>query len=295
MSERFSRLPSLNALRVFEVAARHLNFRLAADELGVTQGAVAQQVRGLEAALAVQLFDRQRRGLALTAAGQAYQGSVRRAFEQLAQATEALRPAPQHLTLSTTPTFAAKWLIPRLPRFSAAHPGIDLRVLASDQLSRFHTDGVDLAVRLGQPPFGPGLEVELLLENTLVAVASPALVERLGLPETAEQWARYPLLRDAHDAWPAFLDRLLPGPREAAPRQLSFNQTSLAIDAAVAGQGAVLASPFFVSEALSRGQLRQLCPLHWAAPGSFYLVSPRKARAPAALQALKAWLRAQAG
>lgn len=156
MSEDFAQLPPLNALRVFEVVARHLNFRRAADELGVTQGAVAQQVRSLEAHLAIKLFERLPRGLGLTDAGRSYQASIRRAFELIAEATQVLRPEPLHLTLSVTPTFASKWLIPRLPDFTASHSHIDLRVLATDRLSSFQNDAVDLAVRYGRPPFGPG-------------------------------------------------------------------------------------------------------------------------------------------
>jgi LysR family glycine cleavage system transcriptional activator len=117
MSNGIRRLPALNALRAFEVAARHLNFRLAAEELGVTQGAVAQHVRALEAQLGLQLFDRNPRSLSLTPAGRGYVGHIRRAFEIISDATARLRPEPRHLTISVTPTFATRWLLPRLPAF----------------------------------------------------------------------------------------------------------------------------------------------------------------------------------
>src|SRR6478736_7111481 len=107
MAEPLHRLPSLNGLRAFEVAARHLNFRIAAEELGVTQGAVAQQIRGLEAELGLKLFDRLPRTLALTEAGQSYVANIRRAFELISEATETLKPEPLHLTISVTPTFAS--------------------------------------------------------------------------------------------------------------------------------------------------------------------------------------------
>ncbi|HHV66105.1 MAG TPA: LysR family transcriptional regulator, partial [Ochrobactrum intermedium] len=145
------RLPSLNGLRVFEVVTRHLNFRLAAEELGVTQAAVAQQIRGLEAELGLKLFERQPRTLVMTEAARAYIASVRRAFDLLSEATEMLRPEPQHLTVSVTPTFASKWLIPRLAEFTQAHPDIELRIVASDKVANFQTDAVDLAVRYGEP------------------------------------------------------------------------------------------------------------------------------------------------
>src|SRR6476660_2452633 len=115
MTDGIRRLPPLNALRAFEVAARHLNFRLAAEELGVTQGAVAQQVRGLETVLGLKLFERHARSLALTEAGRSYVGNICRAFELISDATDALKPEPRHVTISVTPSFASHWLIPRLP------------------------------------------------------------------------------------------------------------------------------------------------------------------------------------
>ena len=129
-----SRLPPLNALRAFDVAGRHLTFRAAADEMGVTQGAVAQQVRLLEAHLGVQLFDRLPKGLAFTSSGRGYHAKVAAAFEDLRAATDILTPEPGKVLISVTPTFAGKWLIPNLPEFSTAHPEIDLRILATEKV-----------------------------------------------------------------------------------------------------------------------------------------------------------------
>ena len=167
MSAGFPGLPSLNALRMFEVVARHLNFRLAAEELGLTQAAVAQQIRGLEASLEIRLFERLPRGLGLTDAGRAYSASIRSALAMIDEATRLLRPESSQLTVSVTPTFASKWLIPRLGGFAERNPEIDLRLLATDRLAHFHTDGVDIAVRYGQPPFAGGLNAELLMEQRL--------------------------------------------------------------------------------------------------------------------------------
>lgn len=284
------RLPPLTSLRAFEVAARHLNFRLAAEELGVTQGAVAQQVRGLEADLRVKLFDRLPRSLALTDAGRAYQADVRRAFELLAEATANLRPQPRHLTISVTPTFASKWLIPRLADFSAAHPDIDLRISASDRLANFQSDAVDLAVRYGRPPFGPGLTADLLFDQDLIVVASPDFLSRQGTPATAGQVVGLPLLHDAHNFWPQYLEQALGGPPTLGPRNIRFNQTALAIDAALAGQGLALVARFFVEGDLAAGRLIQVFPASLQGSGSFYLVAPRKSRQPAALAAVRDWL-----
>lgn len=285
MKPALSRLPSLNGLRAFEVAARHLNFRLAAEELGVTQGAVAQQVRGLEAQLGLQLFLRQNRSLALTEAGRSYASNIRKAFELIADATQVLRPEPAHLTISVTPTFATKWLIPRLPDFTAAHPDIDLRIMASDRIANFQTDAVDLAVRYGRPPFGPGLAADFLFEQVSIAVASP---------QVAKDLSALTLLHDSHDLWPQFLGLAFPQAAPPVLKNTRFNQTSLAIEAAIAGQGLALAARFFVAEDLASGRLQQVLGAELRTGADFYLVAPRKPKNAAMVEALRGWLKAQA-
>ncbi|MFJ4110110.1 LysR substrate-binding domain-containing protein [Pseudomonas sp. NPDC089758] len=294
MAEGFCALPPLNGLRVFEVVARHLNFRLAADELGVTQAAVAQQIRGLEANLGIKLFERLPRGLSLTGAGQRYSVDIRSAFALIGSATQALRPDASHLTVSVTPTFAAKWLIPRLSSFAQAHPDIDLQVLATDRLSQFRPEGVDIAVRYGVPPFGPGLHTEPLLAQRVVAVASPALLAQLGKPVDLEHLQRYPLLHDAHNVWPDFITEVFHRPLPPGAKHMRFNQTSLAIDAAVAGQGLALASEFFVHSDLHAGRLALAFDQVLELRQAFYLVWPRNAHQPPALAMVRAWLLAQA-
>lgn len=291
MKKGLSRLPPLNGLRAFEVAARHLNFRLAAEELGVTQGAVAQQVRGLEAQLGLQLFSRQSRSLALTEAGRSYVGNIRKAFDLIAEATAVLRPEPTHLTISVTPTFAAKWLLPRLPDFTNAYPAIDLRIMASDRVSNFQTDAVDLAVRFGRPPFGAGLTAELLFEQAVIAVGSPAVVARLA---DGQDTTTTTLLHDSHDLWPQFLS--LAAPQGTAPggKNLRFNQTSLALEAAIAGQGLALANRFLVAGDLASGRLTQWDSAELRTGESFYLIAPRKAKNPKAAALVWGWLKAQA-
>lgn len=287
-----ARLPSLNGLRAFEVAARHLNFRLAAEELGVTQGAVAQQVRNLEAQLGLQLFLRQSRSLFLTEAGRGYVSNIRKAFDLIAEATAVLRPEPAHLTISVTPTFAAKWLIPRLSDFTEAHPEIDLRIVASDRISNFQTDAVDIAVRLGRPPFGPGLSAELLIEQAIVAVASPLALHRLGPRPDPRNLLGLPLLHDAHDLWPQFLGEVFPEGPPPSAKNVRFNQTSLAIEAAIAGQGICLAPRLFIADDLVSGKLRPCFDRDFRTGTDFYVVAPRKARN-ASVLAVRDWLRRQ--
>ncbi len=291
MADRIGKLPSLNGVRVFEVVARHLNFRLAAEELGVTQGAVAQQIRGLEAELGLKLFERHPRTLAITEAGRSYVGSVRRALELISEATETLRPEPQHLTISVTPTFASKWLIPRLPEFTAAHPHIDLRILASDRISNFQTDAVDLAVRYGRPPFGPGLQADLLFEQVIVALGSPLLIEKLGRPEVPENLAGYALLHDAHNFWPRFLEQALGKTAPvSASKNIRFNQTALALEAARGGQGLALASEFLVEDDIAGGHLVRLFETRMRIGADFYVVAPRKPRHAASVEVVRGWL-----
>ena len=204
------RLPPLNALRAFEMAGRKGSFRAAADELHITQGAVAQQVRGLEERLGIALFRRLPRGLALTPAGAAYLNDVSRAFGILASATAKLQARPNTVTISVTPTVATRLLMHRLADLQAALPGLELRTLATEALSDFEHDQVDMAVRLTRPPFPPQLEAAPLFPQELVAVASPHLLRHLTCPLSPDELQTLPLLHDAHNHWPAFLQALTP-------------------------------------------------------------------------------------
>ncbi|WP_334061001.1 LysR substrate-binding domain-containing protein [Limimaricola cinnabarinus] len=281
-------LPSLSGLRAFSAAGRHLSFRAAAEELGVTQGAVAQHVRGLEEHLGLRLFLREPRGLSFTEAGRIYHAAVARAFSQLLDATGALRETPSRVTISVTPTFASKWLIPRLAEFTEAHPGIDLRITATERVSSFHADGIDLAVRQGRPPFGASLRAELLFPQEVIAVCSPQLVADRDRPVDATALSQMTLLHDTHDLWPSFLDAAI-GRMVPPSRGLRFNQTTLALDAALAGQGIALASRFLVQRDLAAGRLVQ--PIQSALEGGqdFFLLVPRQEMSEAALQ-VRGWL-----
>ena len=275
-------LPPLNALRAFEVSGRRLSFRAAADELGVTQGAVAQQVRALEKHLGLALFQRHPRGLQLTVAGAAYLAEVTRAFDTLADATGRLLVRPDTVTISVTPTVAAKLLIPRLGDLQAALPDVELRTVATEALSDFERDQVDIAVRLTRPPFAADLEAKLLFRQDLVAVASPRLVGNMTLPLSSEQLRALPLLHDAQGHWATFLktSSKLPG--------AVFNQTTLALDAAMAGQGVALACKAFVAMDLAAGRLVQVAAAGTLGP-DFYLVRNRSAPVRQSVEAVWNW------
>nr|WP_321270219.1 LysR substrate-binding domain-containing protein [Alcaligenes faecalis] len=275
-------LPPLNALRAFEVSGRRLSFRAAADELGVTQGAVAQQVRALEEHLGLALFQRHPRGLQLTVAGAAYLAEVTRAFDTLADATGRLLVRPDTVTISVTPTVAAKLLIPRLGDLQAALPDVELRTVATEALSDFERDQVDIAVRLTRPPFAVDLEAQLLFRQDLVAVANPRLVGNMTLPLSSEQLRALPLLHDAQGHWATFLktSSKLPG--------AVFNQTTLALDAAMAGQGVALACKAFVAMDLAAGRLVQVAEAGTLGP-DFYLVRKRSAPVRQSVDAVWDW------
>lgn len=279
-------LPPLNALRAFEAAGRRLSFRAAADELGVTQGAVAQQVRLLEEKLGFQLFLRQRRGVLLTEPGRAYFAEVHRAFEQLIEATDAALSRKRIVTVSVTPTFASKCLIPNLPGFATEHPDIELRVMATDAMSDFERDGVDLAVRLTRPPFALGLAAEFLLSDMIV-VASPGLIKGFSLPLAAEDIARFTLLNDGQANWAPLL-----GGR-AAHSELHINQAALAIEAAASGQGIAMANQAFLADALSKGRLVQVVDDAVETDLGYYLVAPKKTRDDRAAVTVSRWIRRQ--
>ncbi|GAB5505929.1 MAG: transcriptional regulator GcvA [Rhizobiaceae bacterium] len=266
-------LPPLNGLRAFDVAGRRLNFRAAAEEMGVTQGAVAQQVRLLEAHLGVKLFDRLAKGLALTPTGRSYHSRIGAAFAELRLATERLKPEPGKVLVSVTPSFASKWFIPNLPDFADTHPDIDLRILATERVSSFYSDGIDLAVRQGEPPFGATLNATLLFRQEVIAVAAPKLLADRKIPIGPDTLSQLPKIRDTHDLWPRLLKQV--GVSDQNPRSLQLSQTALAMDAAVSGQGAALVSRFLASQDLEDGRLIDLGYSLAPTGQDFYLLAPR--------------------
>lgn len=269
-------LPPLNGLRAFDAAGRRLSFRGAADELGVTQGAVAQQVRQLENHLGIMLFERVPKGLAFTPSGRSYHTRIAEVFAGLRTATAELKPDTNSVLVSVTPTFAAKWLIPNLPDFTNAHPNIDIRILATEKVSSFRGDGIDLAVRQGSPPFSASLQATLLFKQEIIPVAAPKFVgNALELP-TADALSKYPKIHDTHDLWPNYLNSL--GVHEQSSRGLRLSQTALAVDAAIAGQGVALVSSFLVSHDLEAGRLVRVGKAWKGGENDFYLLTERSGR-----------------
>ncbi len=286
------RTPNLNALRMFDAAARHLNFRRASEELNVTQGAVAQQVRRLEADLGLQLFRRKARGLTLTHVGRSYHGPIRRALAIIDSATQELRPESTRITVSVTPSFASKWLVPRLAGFTRAHPAIDVRTVASEDLADFSSDGVDIAIRQGRPPFGKGLCVELLAPLDLCAVCSPGYAREAARIGRFADFAEHPLIQDSHGHWDALFEN---AGLSARHRVMQFNQTALAMDAAAIGQGIALAPWLLLDAELAKGKLVELWRDTRSDQSGFYVLWPDRPNSNPARDTLIDWVLSEVG
>src|SRR6185436_3033519 len=231
------RLPPLNALKAFEVAARSENFTRAAEDLGGSRVAVSQQVKLLEATLGLKLFARDGKRLVITDAGKQYLAVIRDALDRIAVGTDRIlqgRPS-SILTVSTSPDFGAKWLVHRLGRFAAAYPEIDLRVSTSTKQVDLIAERVDLAIRHGDGHW-PGLEAVALGPERLAAVCSPNLLSGRNRITQASDLLKHPLLRlDGWATWSRWFEAAgVSTPARGGP---VLNQASMLIDAAADGQG----------------------------------------------------------
>src|SRR5829696_8789827 len=234
------RLPPLNALKAFEAAARHESFTRAAEELCVTQGAVSHQVKALEETLGLKLFNRERQKLIITEAGREYLGVLRDAFDRIALGTARVvqRQSSGVLTVSTSPDFAAEWLVNRLGHFAEAHPDIDLRVSATLHHVDFAREEVDLAVRHGDGNW-PGLDVVRLCSEQLFPVCARRLVAGRNRIVKASDLLKFTLLRlDDSNAWTRWFEAA--GVASAVVHGPILNRASMLIDAAIDGQGVAL-------------------------------------------------------
>ena len=289
------RLPSLNALKAFEATARYENITKAAAELFVTQGAVSQQVKGLEAELGVRLFQRERQRVTLTEAGRLYLEVVRDAFDRLGTGTERLlqRQKSGTLTVTTSPNFAAKWLVHRLGRFSESHPEIDLRVSASVQHVDFTRDDIDLAIRHGDGNW-PGLHVTRLCNEELFPVCSPRLAAQRSALRSPADIRQYTLLHvNGRADWARWLAQAGFEGIEAQ-RAVDFNQASMAIDAAVDGQGIALARTALAAGDLVSGRLVRPFAQAIEAPFAFWIVCPKAVAEQPKIATFRGWLLAEA-
>jgi LysR family transcriptional regulator, glycine cleavage system transcriptional activator len=296
--------PPLNALRAFEATARHLSLTKAALELNVTPGALSHQIRGLEDHLGVKLFDRGVRSIALTAAGKALHPGLQAGFLTIRDALASLNALSDTrvLVISTPPGFTAKWLAPRLYRFSIACPEIDVRISSSMTNANFATDGVDAAIRnlAVDAASDEVLEVEKLLDQTLVPVCSPAFAEKYGPFTSPDTLKGVPLIHD--DSFSSRVDMpnwadwfAAAGMKDAdVSRGLRFNSADHALDATVQGAGVLLAHDVLAYDDLRTGRL--IAPFDLTLPSGrcYCFVCPKKRRDSANVLAFRAWLRQEA-
>jgi LysR family glycine cleavage system transcriptional activator len=268
-------LPPLAALRAFEAAARLESVTKAAEELCVTQTAVSHQVRVLEETLSVQLFIRRPRRLELTAEGRAWANMLGDVFARLYAGNRALRTPLARLrpnvSVSVLPSFAARWLVPRLGRFLLAHPEVDVRLSPSAELVDLNTSEVDVGIRYGQGKY-PALKVQKLCSDAWVVVAAPQLRGRARL-KTPADLARFTLLHDDNQGWKSWLlaRDLKHIDSERGPL---LTDSSMLVEAAIAGQGVGLVRLSLAAEELEKGRLVTLFPRIAPLPTgmSYYLV-----------------------
>jgi LysR family transcriptional regulator, glycine cleavage system transcriptional activator len=289
------RLPALNALKAFEAAARHGSFTRAATELFVTQGAVSHQVKALETELGVRLFNREHQKLVITEAGKEYLVAVRDGFDRIALGTERLlqQQTAGALTVSTSPDFAAKWLVHRLGHFAEAHPEIDLRISATLHHVDFAREEVDLAVRHGDGNW-PGLDTVRLSSEQLFAVCNPKLLtgrRRLTKPSDI---LKYPLIHmDSRADWSKWLQAV--GLEDATViHGPVLNRASMVIDAAINGQGVALARTTLSAWDLMNGRLVRPFSEALRLSKSYWIICPKATAALPKIVTFREWLLAEA-
>lgn len=288
-------LPSINALRSFQLSARCLSFTQAARELHVTQGAVSHQVKALEELLGVALFLRVKQKLQLTEQGRGYLGYVSEALSLLQNGHEYLTGSKQSgiLTVSVSPNFASKWLVHRLGSFINAHPDIELRISASMGHVDLVNSDIDLAIRHGDNHW-PDLHVTKLCSETIFPVCSPSYLDQHPELQQPADLTKQVLLHDrSRRDWPCWfafagieLGELVVGPQ--------FDQTSMVLDAAVEGQGVALARSALAARNLLSGRLLRLFAQAMPAPFGYYLVCSKVAANHSKVQRFKTWVLEQA-
>ena len=294
-------IPSLDLLEGFEAAARHLSFTKAGEELFLTQSAVSRQIKDLEDQLGVSLFERRHRSLALTEAGQQFYAATAQVLTTMRTATERLRAAtgrPRPLSVTTTTSFAALWLIPRLAGFTRTHPGIDVRITADTRVHDLERDGLDLAIRHG-PAALAGPHAVRLFGERVFPVCSPKLLKKIPLREPADLKKHCLLEYDDPDVrhpwlhWKTWLE--VAGIPDLKPAgRLSFSGYEQIIPAAVAGHGVALGRTPLVKDLIAARQL--VAPFTSSADPArayFAIVSPSAANRPE-VAGFVAWLKEEA-
>ncbi|WP_455272356.1 LysR substrate-binding domain-containing protein [Rhizobium herbae] len=279
----------LNGLRAAEVAGRLGSLQAAAEELGVTIGAVSQQIIKTEKQLGRVLFERRPRGLLATPFGASFLKHLTAGFETLEQAVaSAKRRDETILTISVAPVFAARWLVHRLDRFTEKHPDIRLRIDATTALVNLESAGVDIGIRVGSGSW-PDVRAELLLAQEVFPVCSPAIAEKLNEPADI---LKIPAIIDGHStlSWEMWLREVGLSGEQMVTRHI-FNDASLCLDAAIAGQGVMLAWQTLAAYSLIEKRLVMPFPVRATTGFAHYFVTPPSRRETKTVTAFKQWVR----
>lgn len=290
-------LPPTATLRAFEVATRHATFTSASEELHVTQSAVSHQLKNLEEIWGLQLFQRGK-SLSLTPAGAALAPIVREFFMNLETTLADLREQKGRVRLkvSTTYSFALKWLLPRLPSLSQQHPEILVTLDSSDKAIHFSSAEADVAIRFGAGNY-PGLYSEFMFREQIFPVASPDLLSRFGTPRTPAELLRFPLLtRDGADLvpkWEIWFQHVGLG-ISPLKESVRFADTNMTIEAALLGQGIALARSGHVESEISEGSLIRLFDVPFPSPVAYYFVCPKGIETQPHIVSFRRWLMQEA-
>jgi LysR family transcriptional regulator, glycine cleavage system transcriptional activator len=284
----------MSTLKSFEAAARLLSFSKAAEELHVTHGAVSRAIRTLEDYLEVPLFRRSIRSVVLTSSGESYYQVVHDLLDRLSNTTVMLMD--QHsgtvVNVSTLDSFAAKWLVPRLFRFSARHRDIDVRLATSENLANFSSDGIDLVIRYGRGQY-PGLTSELLLREELSPVCSPALLKGEHPLRTLSDLKYHTLIHDDFPIdWVSWL-RFAGATDVDARRGLRFQSSVHAVQAAAQGAGVALGRSALVADDLREGRVVKPFDVSQPVDLAYYLVYPPNALGRPKIKAFRDWIMAE--
>lgn len=288
--------PSLNALRAFEASARHLSFTEAARELNVTQGAVSRHVAALEMELGVKLFQRHHRAVELTPKGDIYFRALRDAFERIRDATASIfgASATPALRVKLPPTFAIRWIVPRLARLHALDRALDVQITTSHGPADFDREEIDVAIHSGDAP-PPGVVAVRLMGETLTPVCSPDLLKRGRALRKPADLARHTLLCSLHrpDDWPAWLAAANVAGVDGNSG-LKFENSSLAYQAAIDRLGVAMAQTALVADDIGAGRLVAPFRLRVPTRGAYFLIYPARSRGLDKVRRFETWLRKEA-
>jgi LysR family transcriptional regulator, glycine cleavage system transcriptional activator len=283
------RLPPMQALRAFEAAARMRSLTRAAESLHLTHGAISHQIKSMEQDFGVRLVERAGRGIRLTDEGERFATRVRSVLSDLGDAVRELteRASPRQLRVSVIPSFAARWLLPRIGTFFAKHPDIDLDVIANNALADFKRDDVDVAIRHGSGDW-PGVVSEHVLDDAAFPVCSPHL-NNGRLPARPADLSRYTLLRSEGESWKSWFEAAgLDWPEPT--RGPAFSDSSHTMQAAIDGQGVALARSSLLGNDVRNGVLVRLFDIVVPLPKKYFLVYPPRLADSPKLAPFRQWL-----